>query len=95
MPDLGQFELSAIAKVKLATKPNVGRKEGKRKHTRVNRTVGSVDGIAGNVEIVVSRRESTAGAAKVRRLATMDSSGSILDLAQSISRAVRRGNASI
>lgn len=95
MPELGQFELLAIAKVKLATKPNVERKEDKQKHTRVNRTVGSVDGIAGNVEIVVSRRESTAGATKVRRLATMDSSGSILDLAQSVSRAVIRSDASI
>lgn len=93
IPLLGQLELLATATGQISAKNHQKRK--RERHTRVNRSISSIDSISRNVEIVVDRRKSAAGATEVGSLATMDSGGSILDIAQVISRAVIWGDASI
>ena len=85
MPSLGQLELLAKAKSQVSFDLH---KQERQRHTRVNRAVSSIDSLSRQVEIVVNRREGTAGATKVGNLATMDSRGSILDIAQGVSGAV-------
>lgn len=64
------------------------------KHTRLGGGVVSIDGIAGNVEVVFDGRECSIVALKVRCNATVDSGSSALDVTQIVFLVFIRGDTS-